>query len=140
MAPGGRYAAVTGRGAPWLCVLDLTTGQCHYRFDPEGAAFGQKLSADGAVLVWHTRKGEEITVHVRRHGAEKELVLRNLPRRVRLRRAAGVTGTTARSSPFEVDAVTLLPGGSVSFLLQFSNPAHKSLRFTPEVYAGPGSI
>ncbi len=86
VAPGGRYAAVTGRGAPWLCVLDLTTGQCHYRFDPEGGAFGQKLSADGAVLVWHNRKAEKIAVHVRRHGTGKELVLRDLPQSDQLER------------------------------------------------------
>jgi RNA polymerase sigma factor (sigma-70 family) len=79
VAPGGRYAALSGRGAEWLCVLDLKTGRCLYRFDPEGGAFGLRLSADGDVLVWHRRVAETTEVHVRRHASGKALVLKRLP-------------------------------------------------------------
>jgi WD40 repeat protein len=79
VAPGGRYVALSGRGAEWLCVLDLKTGQCRYRFDPQGGAFGLRLSADGDVLVWHREPVRPREVHVRRHAAGKTLVLKGLP-------------------------------------------------------------
>jgi RNA polymerase sigma factor (sigma-70 family) len=79
VAPGDRYAALSGRGAEWLCVLDLKTGQCRYRFDPQGGAFGVRLSADGDVLVWHREPSRPREVHVRRQAAGKTVVLKGLP-------------------------------------------------------------
>ncbi|HEX5269763.1 MAG TPA: sigma-70 family RNA polymerase sigma factor [Gemmataceae bacterium] len=78
VAPGGRYAALAGRGAEWLCVLDLKTGQCRYRFDPRGGAFGVRLSADGDVLVWHREPARPREVHVRRQAAGKTLALKGV--------------------------------------------------------------
>jgi RNA polymerase sigma factor (sigma-70 family) len=80
VAPGGRYVALSGRATPFQCILDLTTGQSSYRFEPEAAMFGQKLSADGQVLVGYCREGEKIVVRVHRHGVGKDLVLRDLAR------------------------------------------------------------
>ncbi|HEY7423627.1 MAG TPA: PQQ-binding-like beta-propeller repeat protein [Gemmataceae bacterium] len=77
-APGGRYVAVRGRAAD-LAVLEVRTGRCLYRVAPTAAAYGLKLSADGDVLVWYRPLEKKFEVHVHRHAAKKELVLRDLP-------------------------------------------------------------
>jgi hypothetical protein len=67
------------------------------------------------------------------------LVFVKLPKRVRLRGGSGATHSQAPlGSPFLVDAVTLLPGGYANFLVSFSG--HQAVRFTAEVFAGPGTI
>jgi hypothetical protein len=63
------------------------------------------------------------------------LVFTRLPRRVRLK---GASGMTQAHNPFLLDAVTLLPGGYANFLASFSG--NKAVRFTTEVFAGPGSL
>ena len=63
------------------------------------------------------------------------LVFTKLPRRVRLK---GASGATAAHNPFLLDAVTLLPGGFVNFLASFTGK--KAVRFTAEVFAGPGPL
>jgi hypothetical protein len=69
------------------------------------------------------------------------LVLFNLPRKVRLRGAVGTTVAHGPlGSPFEVEAVTLLPGGFVDFVVRFSNPRHKAIHLRTEVFAGPGVV
>jgi hypothetical protein len=68
------------------------------------------------------------------------LVLGNLPRRVRLRGATGTTQAHASGSPLLEDNVTLLPGGSLTFVLSFRNPLHKHLHFTSQVFAGSGTV
>ena len=72
--------------------------------------------------------------------APLSLVLTHLPRRARLRGATGTTTVFAPGSPFEQDNITLLPGGFVGFLLSFSNPGHKPIHFTAEVFAGSGTV
>jgi RNA polymerase sigma factor (sigma-70 family) len=77
-APGGRFAAVRGRAGE-VCVLDLQAGRCIYRVDPQAAASGLRLSADGDVLVWHQKEAAGRAIHVRRHSTGKSLVLRGIP-------------------------------------------------------------
>jgi hypothetical protein len=67
------------------------------------------------------------------------LVLRNLPRKVRLRGANGTALSHAPGSPFLRDDVALLPGGFFNILVSFSSPAHKRIGFTAEVFAGAGT-
>jgi uncharacterized delta-60 repeat protein len=77
------------------------------------------------------------------------LVLEGLPRRVRLRRGPGVTGTVG---PGPIDAGGLLPGvrpgtarlvtqamfipndGDLTLMLAFSNPRRRRIRFVPRVF------
>jgi hypothetical protein len=65
------------------------------------------------------------------------LVLDGLPRRVRLRRPAGVTQTQAPlGSPFVELAAGLEPGQDVSVVLVFRNPLHRRLHYGTRVLAG----
>jgi streptogramin lyase len=69
------------------------------------------------------------------------VVLDGLPRRVRLRRPAGVTQAHAPlGAPFVELDVTLEPGQEVSVLLDFRNPLHRRLRYGIRVLAGPGTV
>ena len=61
-----------------------------------------------------------------------------LPRRVWLKGAAGAVPEGPSRHPALPDGVTLLPGGFANFLASFSG--HKSVHFTTEVFAGPGSV
>src|SRR5262245_20008698 len=63
------------------------------------------------------------------------LVFTRLPRRVRLK---GASGATPAHDPFLLDAITLLPGGYVSFLASFTG--HKAAHFTAAVFAGAGTL
>jgi hypothetical protein len=67
------------------------------------------------------------------------LVLRNLPRKVRVRGASGTAVSHAPGSPFLRDDVALLPGGFFTILVSFGNPAHKPIAFTAEVFGGAGT-
>jgi RNA polymerase sigma factor (sigma-70 family) len=73
IAPGGRYTALTGLKGE-ICIVDLSTGQCRYRFDPQGGAFGLRLSADGNLCVWYRRSAKGYQVHVRRHPGETRVM------------------------------------------------------------------
>src|SRR5262245_60433246 len=67
------------------------------------------------------------------------LVFTKLPKRARLRGAAGSTQSHGPAgSPFLLDAASLLPGGYVNFLASFTGK--KTVRFTTEVFAGPGAL
>jgi hypothetical protein len=69
-------------------------------------------------------------------GGPLDLVLVGLPRHVHLRHSSVATaGPVPVGSPFVVEDVTLPPDGSAKFLLLFRNPAHKHIRFTPELFA-----
>jgi hypothetical protein len=50
------------------------------------------------------------------------------------------TYTTPRLSPFVISNVSLAPGPSTSFALQFLNPANEAITYTTRVLAGPGVI
>jgi len=78
IAPGGRYAALSGPAGE-ACILDLRTGACRERFEPEGGAFGPKLSSDGDVFVWYRRAADGIEVRVRRHTTRTTVLQATLP-------------------------------------------------------------
>jgi hypothetical protein len=69
------------------------------------------------------------------------LVLQNLTEAVALYNEYGTTTyTTPRLSPFVISNVSLAPGQSTSFALQFLNPANAAITYTTRVLAGPGVI
>jgi uncharacterized repeat protein (TIGR01451 family) len=70
------------------------------------------------------------------------LVLRGLPKGVRLKNASG-TATTAgfAGDPFvTVSTSGLAPGQSITVTLRFKNPKHKKLQPTPDLLAGPDTV
>ncbi len=79
VAPGGRYAGLGGARDGAFTVLDLRTGKARFRGDPREAHFGPKLSANGEVLIWHSRPGAGMEVHVRHQATGKRFVLPRLP-------------------------------------------------------------
>jgi hypothetical protein len=69
------------------------------------------------------------------------LVLHGLRRGVRLKGASGVAQQHGRpGDPFLALNVTLLPGGELTLGLLFSNPTRRTIRFTAQVLAGPGTV
>src|SRR5262245_2671561 len=69
------------------------------------------------------------------------LVLHGLKRKVRLKGASGLTQQHGPpGDPFVLLNVRLLPGGEHAVFLRFSNPKHKTIRFTAQVLAGPGTV
>jgi V8-like Glu-specific endopeptidase len=72
------------------------------------------------------------------------LVLAGLDRRLRLVNAAGRTTKQSPGSPFVTAAVPgdglLAPGDEVTVSLVFSNPRHRSIPTTTQVFAGPGAV
>jgi hypothetical protein len=69
------------------------------------------------------------------------LVLHGLKRKVRLKGASGLAQQHGPpGDPFITLNATLLPGGELTVLLRFSNPKHKTIRFTAQVLAGPGAV
>jgi V8-like Glu-specific endopeptidase len=72
------------------------------------------------------------------------LVLAGLDRRLRLVNASGRTTKQSPGSPFVTAAVPgdglLAPGDEVTVSLVFSNPRHRSIPTTTQVFAGPGDV
>jgi uncharacterized protein (TIGR03118 family) len=70
------------------------------------------------------------------------LIVDGLPKKVRLRNAAGFTQAHGKTGdPFaEIDLSALAAGQSVSFTLLFSNPKNKAVHFTTIVLAGTGTV
>ncbi len=69
------------------------------------------------------------------------LVLHGLKRKVRLKGASGLAQQHGKpGDPFVLLNVSLRPGEEFTLLLRFSNPKHKTIRFTAQVLAGPGAV
>jgi List-Bact-rpt repeat protein len=69
------------------------------------------------------------------------LVLQNLSETVTLAGATGVTEYVAPlGSPYLTSGVSLAPGKSTSFTLQFENPTNAAISYTTRVVSGPGVI
>jgi hypothetical protein len=69
------------------------------------------------------------------------LVLQNLSETVTLAGATGVTEYVAPlGSPYITSGVSLAPGKSTSFTLQFENPMNAAISYTTRVVSGPGVI
>ncbi len=69
------------------------------------------------------------------------LVLQNLTESVALNNESGVTAyVMPRLSPFVSSNVSLAPGQSTFFTLQFENPTNAAISYTTRVVSGPGVI
>jgi Divergent InlB B-repeat domain len=69
------------------------------------------------------------------------LVLQNLSETATLAGATGVTEyVTPLGSPYITAGVSLAPGKSTSFTLQFENPTNSAMSYTTRVVSGPGVI
>jgi Bacterial Ig-like domain (group 3) len=69
------------------------------------------------------------------------LVLHGLKRKVRLKGASGLAQQHGQpGDPFVTLNVSLRPGEELTLILRFSNPTHRSIRFTAQVLAGPGPV
>jgi hypothetical protein len=69
------------------------------------------------------------------------LVLDSLSSNATLFDAAGVTASQLPAgSPYVTTSISLAPGQSVSFALQFTNPTKAEITYTTRVLAGPGAL
>jgi uncharacterized repeat protein (TIGR02543 family) len=69
------------------------------------------------------------------------LVLDGLSSNATLSDATGVTASQLPAgSPYVTTSISLAPGQSVSFALQFSNPTKAEITYTTRVLAGPGAL